>query len=146
MNVEFTTVCRISDPATGRILAHRRIKSWRGVTFPGGHVEDGESAIEAIRREVREETGLSVGNIAYTGLIHWIEPEGARTLIMAFCADMVGGELIEDCDEGFNFWVEPSEFEALDLSPHFREQLPAFERGTFRECFFADSGDPIVTP
>jgi 8-oxo-dGTP diphosphatase len=146
MNVEFTTVCRISDPATGRILAHRRVKSWKGVTFPGGHVEDGESAVEAIRREVREETGLLIGNIAYTGLIHWIEPDGGRTLIMVFCADWKDGELIEVCDEGRNFWVDPEEFETLDLSPHFREQLPAFERGRFRECFYANTGAPIITP
>jgi 8-oxo-dGTP diphosphatase len=46
----------------GRILLIRRAKPpmdglW---TFPGGHVEPGEAAADAVRREVLEETGLAV--------------------------------------------------------------------------------------
>lgn len=43
------------------LLVHqRRTTSW---TFPKGHIEDGESEIEAARREVLEETGL--GELAF---------------------------------------------------------------------------------
>lgn len=150
MEIEFTTVCRITDPATGRILAQERVKSWQGVAFPGGHVEENESAVEAVKREVREETGLEIENIAYTGLVHWIEPDGKRTLIFAFVADWAGGALTETCDEGRNFWVAPAQFEKHTLSPHLRDQLPLFERGAFRECFYGLDGDarlaPVITP
>jgi len=49
----------IVDPA-GRLLFVRSHK-WRGqYTVPGGHVELGERLVEALVREVKEETGLDI--------------------------------------------------------------------------------------
>ena len=52
-----TGSCFIVDPASGRVLLHhhRRLDRWLQM---GGHVEPGESAIEAALREGREESGL----------------------------------------------------------------------------------------
>ena len=50
-NVELTVLCLIEDG--DRILLQNRIKKdWRGYTLPGGHVEPGESFVEAVIREM----------------------------------------------------------------------------------------------
>lgn len=51
--------------AEGKVLLvwHRKFKVW---LYPGGHLEENESPDEAVVREVREETGLSVEIIGET--------------------------------------------------------------------------------
>ncbi|MBR1732725.1 MAG: NAD(+) diphosphatase, partial [Alloprevotella sp.] len=55
-----------------------------------GFVETGESLEECVRREVMEETGLTVTNIRYFGSQTWPYPSG---LMVGFMADYAGGEL-----------------------------------------------------
>lgn len=53
---ELTVLCMIYDGA--RILLQDRVKDdWKGYTFPGGHVEPGESFVDCAIREIKEETG-----------------------------------------------------------------------------------------
>ena len=57
---ELTNLCMLTDDE-GRILVQDRTDpSWPGICFPGGHVEPGESFVESVIREVREETGLTI--------------------------------------------------------------------------------------
>ena len=51
-NVELTVLCLIEDG--DKILLQNRIKKdWRGYTLPGGHVEPGESFVDAVIREMK---------------------------------------------------------------------------------------------
>ncbi len=45
---------------SGRILCVRMNYATRGWTTPGGRVESGESPLDALKREVHEESGLDV--------------------------------------------------------------------------------------
>lgn len=61
-----------------------------------GFVEPGESLEEAVRREVKEETGISVKDIAYFGSQPWPFPD---SLMIGFTARYDSGEIRIDGDE-----------------------------------------------
>lgn len=64
-------MCMIYDDE-GHILVMNRIKNdWPGLTFPGGHVEEGEDFVTSVIREVKEETGLDIFEPEYVGQISW---------------------------------------------------------------------------
>jgi 8-oxo-dGTP diphosphatase len=66
-NVELTVLCLIQDG--DKILLQNRVKKdWKGYTLPGGHVEPGESFVDAVKREMKEETGLDIINPKLTGI------------------------------------------------------------------------------
>ncbi|MGI9275364.1 MAG: NAD(+) diphosphatase [Endozoicomonas sp.] len=60
-------------------------------TVIAGFIEPGESAEEAVHREVMEETGLKVRNVRYCMSQSWPFP---HSLMLGFHAEYAGGELI----------------------------------------------------
>ena len=68
---ELTTMVMVQNPENEMVLVQERVKSWKGISFPGGHVEDGESFVDCAAREILEETGLTVSNLKSCGVIHW---------------------------------------------------------------------------
>lgn len=69
----------------------------RGIySLIAGFVEIGESLEETIHREVKEEVGLQVKNIAYFGSQPWPFPD---SLMLAFTAEYDSGEIIIDKEE-----------------------------------------------
>ena len=66
-NVELTVVCLLEDG--DKILLQDRVKTdWHGYALPGGHVEKDESFLDAVKREMKEETGLEIRNPRLVGL------------------------------------------------------------------------------
>ena len=58
--VTLTNMCMVYDDA-GNVLVQDKVdKKWSGLTFPGGHIEKGESFVDSVIREVYEETGLTI--------------------------------------------------------------------------------------
>lgn len=79
----------------GRVLLVANDWGRRGrvrYTLPGGVVEAGESVLEAIVREVHEETGLRIKAIQHLAYVVQVEDarKGERTIAMAFRADYEG--------------------------------------------------------
>lgn len=54
-----TVLCLIED-GDKILLQNRAKKDWQGYVLPGGHVEPGESFVDAVIREMKEETGLTI--------------------------------------------------------------------------------------
>ena len=73
METELCNMCMITDPE-GRVLVQERLpkpsNAWSGLTFPGGHVEPGETVVASVIREVREGTGLTITDVVPAGYIY----------------------------------------------------------------------------
>ncbi len=87
----------VTDPADRCLLARNSRWPQRRVSILAGFVEPGESAEQAVMREVLEETGISVGQVRYLGSQPWPMP---HSLMLGFGALAVGGQEIRvDADE-----------------------------------------------
>jgi 8-oxo-dGTP diphosphatase len=80
--------------------------SW---TVPGGHLEYGETPEQTAEREVREETGLQIANVAFSAVTNDIfEEEGKHYVTLWMRSDWVSGEpTIAEPDKYINQrWVD----------------------------------------
>ncbi len=57
----------------------------------GGHVEFGETPVEAVKREAREELGIEIDNLRFVSCTNLLK-EGKHYLDVSFVADLVSGE------------------------------------------------------
>lgn len=134
--VELTNMCMVYDKVNNKVLVQDRIKSWKGISFPGGHVEDGESLIESTIREIKEETGLTISNLEPCGIIYWNNDEtGDKYFVFNYRTDVFSGELLEKTDEGNVFWVDKDDLLNLNLSDGLKERLPMFLEKKYSEGF-----------
>ncbi len=102
-NVELTVLCLLQDG--DRILLQNRVKNdWQGYTLPGGHVEPGESFVDAVIREMKEETGLTVLQPRLAGVKQFPIEDG-RYVVLLFKATEYTGTLISS-EEGTMEWVD----------------------------------------
>lgn len=98
----------IQNPETGEVLVQDRLLSWKGLAFPGGHVDHGESIYDCAVREVKEETGLTVANLRPSGMVHWHNLEnGGRYIVFLYKTRDYAGDLIPEMEEGRHFWMTP---------------------------------------
>lgn len=134
--VELTNMCMIYDKTNNKVLVQDRIKSWKGISFPGGHVEEGESIIESTIREIHEETGLTISNLEPCGIIYWYNDEtGDKYFVFNYRTETFSGELLEKTDEGKVYWVDKDDLLNINLSEGLKERLPMFFENKYSEGF-----------
>jgi 8-oxo-dGTP diphosphatase len=120
----------------GKILVVRRARApAHGLyTLPGGVVEVGETLVEAVAREVREETGMTVEPVALAGFREAVARDAQdrverHFVILCFAARWQAGEpvLNEELDEAR--WLDPAELAGLKTTAGLAEIVAtAFER------------------
>jgi 8-oxo-dGTP diphosphatase len=137
----FTNMCMISDGA-GNILVEERVKNdWRGIAFPGGHVEPGEAFTDSVVREVREETGLTVESPRLCGVKQFHTDEGERYVVFLYKTNKFFGEL-KSSREGRVFWIKREELEKYELAADFADLVRVFEEEEFSEFFcYEENGE-----
>lgn len=94
-------------------------------SIPGGRLEQGEYIVDAIKREVREETGLEVEVGDLLGILEL--PHAEHFVILDHIATVVGDPTPTPSDDAAEArWVPLGEIEGLDCTPHFTDSLRAW--------------------
>lgn len=136
--VTFTNLCMVCDGS--RVLVQDRKKlDWPGISFPGGHVEEGESFTDAVIREVKEETGLTISVPRLCGVKDWYE-KGRRYVVLFYRADRFTGEL-RASDEGEVWWEELENLPNLHLAFDMEAMLRVFLKEDLSEFFYRQEGE-----
>lgn len=112
-----TTLCHIEKD--GCYLMLHRIKKendlnrdkWVGI---GGKFEDKESPEECNLREVYEETGLTLKDAQYRGIVTFVSDKWETEYMHIFYSDSFSGK-IRDCDEGVLEWVRKEQLFSLPI-------------------------------
>ena len=139
-----TNLCLIEDTSTNKVVLQyrspERYKKWSGYAFPGGHIEEGESLVESVIREVYEETGLTIADPKLVAVKDWEPDEGGRYIVFCYKATEFTGQL-RSSDEGEVSWVEKDQLEKLDLSYDMLPLLEVMEDPDLSEYYYRKRTD-----
>lgn len=144
-----TTLCYLERD--GAYLMLHRVKKendenrdkWIGV---GGKFNNGESPFDCAKREVFEETGLTLSSLKYRGIVTFVSDEYGTEYMHLFTSDDFSGEIKRECDEGILEWVEKDKISKLNLwegDKLFLELLKTENR--FFSLKLTYSGDSLVS-
>jgi 8-oxo-dGTP diphosphatase len=131
----FTNMCMVTDGKGNVLVIDRQKQDWPGITFPGGHVEDGESFTMSVVREVYEETGLTVENPVLCGTKQFRTDSGARYVVFFYKATKYHGQLCSS-DEGKVFWLPRCELHNQILAPDMMEMVRVMESDNLSEFYY----------
>lgn len=103
----------------GQYLMLHRVKKqndanhdkWIGV---GGKFEEGESPEDCVTREVWEETGLTLTDYAYRGVVTFVSDRWEGEYMHLFTATGFTGQ-VKECDEGQLEWIPKEKLMQLPM-------------------------------
>jgi 8-oxo-dGTP pyrophosphatase MutT (NUDIX family) len=118
------TVAAVTEVDGCFLCVEERIRHQLVFNQPAGHVEDGETLIEALVREVREETAWGFEAEALLGVYLWRNPTSGRsTLRFAFSGKVYDHDPSQPLDRGIvrTHWL--SRFDLQNREPRLRSPL-----------------------
>lgn len=130
-------------------MLHRTVKKndvnkdkWIGV---GGHFEQDESPEECLLREVKEETGYTLTDYRFRGIVTFVSGSGVTEYMSLFTATGFEGEPIP-CNEGNLEWVDIDEIQNLNIweGDKIFFRLLAEERDFFSLKLVYDGHDKLI--
>lgn len=132
----FTNMCMVYDDKGNILIQDRQNKDWPGITFPGGHVEKGESFVQAVTREVFEETGLTIKSPKLCGVKQFEDNNGARYLVFLYKTNKYTGD-IRSSDEGEIRWIKREDLLNYPLAVDFEQMVEVIENDTLSEFYYS---------
>lgn len=136
--VELTTLCLIYQ-GNKLLLQDRKKEDWKGYTFPGGHVNRNESIVDAVIREIKEETGLTIFHPQLCG-IKQFPIENGRYLVFLFKTSEFEGTL-HSSNEGKMEWVDRNQLANYKTAEDFEELLHVIEDNQLTEFQYIIQND-----
>lgn len=144
--MRISTLCYLERD--GKYLMLHRVKKkndinhdkWIGV---GGGLEEGETPLDCVCREVWEETGYTLSNPSYRGILYFYPVPGEDEIIHVYtCGTFSGTEKV--CDEGDLVWVDKQKVPDLPTWEGDALFLPLLARDTpFFELHLHYAGDEL---
>ncbi len=110
------TLCFVlngSDVLLMKRAPHKRVfpNRYNGV---GGHIERDEDPLTSAKREILEETGLSVDNVQLRAVYNIDAGAATGIVLFVFTAESVSREVIAN-DEGILYWIPQADVNQYDL-------------------------------
>jgi 8-oxo-dGTP diphosphatase len=143
-------IWRTNDDGVCEYLITKRSpekKAWPNMwTVPGGGLETSDymgaeatyantespqwyNAVEsALRREIREEVGLEVGEVKYLLDIAFIRPDGVPAIVLSFYCQYESGEVVLDADATEFKWITASEVSQFELIQGIDHEIELVEK------------------
>lgn len=140
-NVELTVLCLLQDGKM--LLLQNRVKEdWKGYTFPGGHVEPGESFVDAVKREMKEETGLDILNPRLVGIKQFPIEKG-RYIVLLFKATEFTGTIVSS-DEGEMEWIDVDKLADVNVVEDFHDLMKIMNDPNMNEFQYTIEGEDWI--
>ena len=133
------------EPTVGALIFNQQdhvllLKSdkWRGkYVIPGGHIELGETMEEALKREIKEETGLEVYGIEFASLEEFIFDEAFHEkrhfIFIDFVCRTDSDDVVLNHESQEHVWVSLEEASRLPLEPYTRRLIEGLETMAFAQ-------------
>ncbi len=135
-NTIIPAVSAIITDSEGRILLQRRSDNglWG---LPGGTMEIGETIVDALHREIKEETGLIIEPTGIVGIysnpkhvIAYSDGEVRQEFSICFACKVIGGQLkVSDESTGIAFFSH-EEIQHLELHSSIRQRIDDYYVGS----------------
>lgn len=139
----FTNMCMVYDDA-GNVLVQERVNTgWDGIAFPGGHVDAGEDFVDAVKREVLEESGLKISCPKLCGIKQWTRDDGSRYVVFCYKTNRFSGTLTSS-EEGEMRWVKLDEMKNLPLARTMEKTLQLFLDDNICEYSFRPEDGKVI--
>jgi 8-oxo-dGTP diphosphatase len=122
------------------LVIDRQKKDWPGLTFPGGHVEKDEDFDTSVKREVKEETGLTIYKPVLCGIEEFKTENEDRYLMLYYKTDRFKGKL-KDSKEGKVFWIDRKDLKKHKLSLDLERILKIMESDELSELIYYKKDD-----
>jgi 8-oxo-dGTP diphosphatase len=93
----------------GKVLVEKRKMNKKvdpgRIIIPGGHVEEGENALDACKKELKEELGIQCKRIDFVVRLPYIHPVEKQNINYYLCRDIIGKIETNEAEEVF--WINP---------------------------------------